>query len=256
MSAAVVVVIAGLGFAAYKMTAEKFEKGAGKIYNDGKHAAKTMYKDGKQGAKNFADFARDIATRFNRGIHEESRTEGLTKVDGKLGLELATSEVVENFRDSDKKYTAWFVYLGETSYEINVPATFRYHLDPVGKWEIRVKDQACFVIAPPIQPSLPVAIDTARIEKRGSNGWARFDKPDKLDELERKITPELAVRAGDRAHIDQVRDQARRSVAQFVRTWLLHEDMWRSDAFTSVVVVFADEVSQTEQRPPTVTLEP
>ena len=36
-------------------------------------------------------------------------------------------------------------------------------------------------------------------------------------------------------------EQCRRTVAEFVRSWLLMEDHWREDRFRSIVVVFEDE---------------
>ena len=244
--------IAVLAFLAFKLSVDETGKAGGAV----KEGVKTVYQDAKEAVKEFAAFARDLGSTFNNRIRETTNTEGLTKVEGKLRLELATAEVTETFRHSDKKYTAWWVYLGETVSEIKVPATFRYHLDPAGKWDVRAKDHSCVVIAPRIEPSLPVAIHTDRMEKHAASGWARFDRDKRLNELERRITPELALRAGDAEHIGQVREQARRSVAQFVRTWLLKEEMWRSDAFTSVVVVFEDEALQPEQAPPTLTLQP
>lgn len=79
------------------------------------------------------------------------------------------------------------------------------------------------------------------MQKFGDNGWARFDKTEQLDALEKVITPALDERAGDREHLNVVRDACRRSVAEYVRTWLLKEDHWRTDRFTSVIVVFPDE---------------
>ena len=244
--------VAVLAFLAFKLTVRTTEK-TGADIRDG---AKTVYMDAKKGVKDFAAFASGLGGTFNSRIRETTNSEGLTSVEGKLRLELATAEVIETFRESDKQYIAWRVYLGETVSEITVPATFRYHLDPAAKWEVRAKDKSCVVIAPRIEPSLPVAIHTDRMEKHAASGWARFDRDKRLNELERRITPELALRAGDAAHIAQVREQARRSVAQFVRTWLLREEMWRSDAFTSVVVVFEDEALQPGQVPPTLTLQP
>ena len=38
-----------------------------------------------------------------------------------------------------------------------------------------------------------------------------------------------------------MRESSRRTVANFVRSWLLREDQWRSDRFHAVKVIFADE---------------
>jgi len=38
-----------------------------------------------------------------------------------------------------------------------------------------------------------------------------------------------------------VREEARKTVAGFVKNWLLKEDQWREDRFHSVIVRFSDE---------------
>ena len=41
-------------------------------------------------------------------------------------------------------------------------------------------------------------------------------------------------------------------VAEFVRTWLLHEDHWRRDRFRTVAVRFGDEPTGTSLPEPTI----
>jgi hypothetical protein len=81
------------------------------------------------------------------------------------------------------------------------------------------------------------------MERRAESGWARFDKHEQLDELERSMTPSLEQRARDAAHLQLVREASRQSVAAFVRKWLMREGQWRSDRFTSIVVLFPDEAA-------------
>lgn len=70
------------------------------------------------------------------------------------------------------------------------------------------------------------------------------------------ITTTFVLRAGNRDHLELVRETCRRKVAEFVRTWLLAEEHWRRDRFSSVTVVFADEeVGKGEAEPPTLRLE-
>jgi len=64
-----------------------------------------------------------------------------------------------------------------------------------------------------------------------------------MENLERGVTAALSERAVDSAHLELVRERCRRRVAEFVRSWLLQEDHWRSDRFRSVTVIFADEAA-------------
>jgi len=83
------------------------------------------------------------------------------------------------------------------------------------------------------------------MEKQAESGWARFDKNDKLDELERSLTDLLVQRALDTNHLQLAREACRQSVGEFVKRWLMREEHWRSDRFSVIVVVFPDEVTVT-----------
>lgn len=166
-------------------------------------------------------------------------------------LELGTSEAVETFRQTDSRLILWdTISLGETVSEIRVPVTYRYHIPLDDEWRLHIEGHTCVVQTPRVQPSLPPAIHTEKMEKKTSNGWGRFDKTEQLDALEKTITPSLAHYAKDPAHFNAVREECRLAVGRFVRAWLLREDQWRDDRLTSVVVVFPDEVSTQKRAAP------
>ncbi|PYM10275.1 MAG: hypothetical protein DME18_16655 [Verrucomicrobia bacterium] len=175
---------------------------------------------------------------------------------GAGNLELATSDQTEAFRAEDQKSIFWDkLYLGKTVSEIRVPVTYRYHLRLADPWRLDVSGQSCIVVAPSIRPSLPPAIHTDRMEKRSDEGWARFNAREQMAGLEKSITPTLSTYAVDKKHIDLVREQCRRTVAEFVKTWLLKEDHWRTDRFHTIKVIFADETNAApEQVAPTIQL--
>ena len=52
----------------------------------------------------------------------------------------------------------------------------------------------------------------------------------------------------------EVREHARKTVAEFVRQWLMKEDHWREDRFRTIHVIFADE-AKAEDHPAKPTLE-
>ncbi len=157
-------------------------------------------------------------------------------------LELATSTSTETLTRTDERTIAWdMFYLGKTVSEISVPVTYRYHLVLRDPWKLDVVGNTCVVRAPAIRPSLPPAIHTDRMQKRSEAGWARFDAKEQMAELERSLTPRLTRHAGDPRRLALVREECRKTVAEFVRDWLLREDHWRNDRFTSIKVIFADE---------------
>ncbi len=200
----------------------------------------------------------DIAESFSSGTITTTFVSAIPSFAPDTGarLELASFEAVEILTRTDERRIAWdLIPLGTTTAEIRVPVTYRYHLRLDEPWRLEVEGQRCIVHAPEIRPTLPPAYDSARLERRAESGWLRFDEDEQLEELERGLTAALSERAADAAHLELVRERCRRTVAEFVRSWLLIEDHWRSDRFTTVTVVFADEVAgEPSLLPPTVEL--
>ena len=102
-----------------------------------------------------------------------------------------------------------------------MPATYRYFVKLDDPWEIETQGAVCTVKAPRLRTMLPPAIHTHRMEKRMESGWARFNVDEQLANLEQQLTPTLVQYAEDDALMVLVRDQARKSLARFVRHWLL-----------------------------------
>ncbi len=186
----------------------------------------------------------ETAAKFKTGAITHTFLEQIDEITSTRGdvLELATRRCNETFTRTDSRAIAWdWIPLGTTFSKVEVPATFRYHLRLSEPWRLTTKDGVCTVLAPPIRPSLPVAIETDKMQKYTESGWARFDKDENLIQLERSISPALDSRAVDPAHMKLVREQCRQSVGEFVKTWLIKEDAWGDGKFTSIIVVFADE---------------
>jgi hypothetical protein len=200
----------------------------------------------------------DIAAAFRTGTITNTFISAIPSFvsDGGARLELAAFEAEEILRRTDELRVGWdLVSLGTTVTEIRVPVTFRYHLRLDESWRLEVEGQTCVVYAPRIRPTLPPAIDTGGMEKYSTSGWLRFNEDEQMEELERDITAALSERAADPTHLGLVRERCRREVAEFVRSWLLIEDHWRSDRFRSVTVIFADEVvPEASPQPPTLVL--
>ena len=73
------------------------------------------------------------------------------------------------------------------------------------------------MVAPAVQPSLPVAVDMSKIEKFAAGRWATFTGTAELDKLEKTLTKELASRATRSSYITFQREAARKTVLEFVR---------------------------------------
>ena len=213
-----------------------------------------------QTVKDIGEQIGSVAERFRTGRITNTFVAAIPQLSstGSGNLELATAEVTETVGRSDELRLFWdSISLGQTVTEIRVPVTYRFHLRLSDPWRLEVSGQTCIVNAPPIRPSLPPAIHTDRMEKRSARGWLRFNVDEQMADLERSLTPTLAAYSTDKRHLALVRESCRKTVGEFVRTWLLKEDHWRSDRFYSIIVMFGDEDrSPSEFLRPTIVLAP
>jgi hypothetical protein len=252
LAVAVVIVVGLISFTAIR------------FFDDVKSGWDSLIGAGERLANRAIDKAPEIAAKFKKGTITTTFLASLPRVDSTGGdvLELATVTSPQFFkRDDERSFVG--IYRGKTVAEIQANATFRYYLKLSDKWDLTVESNRCIVLAPPFRPTLPPAFDTATLQKRAENGWARFDKSEQLDSLERDITKILSERAAEPLQMEAVRESCRKSVAEFVRNWLLKEDLWRKDRFASILVIFPDEYPQANlselqqlDRRPTIQLEP
>lgn len=198
----------------------------------------------------FADIVREgmtwlSANMVTQDINETFR-QSVTRIistDGDI-LEIATMETDETVTKYDmKSLFNQTVYLGTTVSEIRAPVVYRYHIKLSDPWQLRVQNGHCIVHAPEIRPSQPPAIRTEGMEKKSEAGWFRFNAAESLAALEKNLTPTLEKRAGNRSHINLVRESSRKSVAEFVKKWLLQRQLPPSEGpVTTVTVLFPDEI--------------
>ena len=90
-----------------------------------------------------------------------------------------------------------------------------------------------------------IDLGTTLMEQYTRTGWARFNKEENLEALQRSMTPTLAARASGDAYRGLAEEAARKTIAEFITIWLLKETEWKRDPAHKVVVLFPDEA-----RPP------
>jgi hypothetical protein len=161
-------------------------------------------------------------------------------------LEVATVRVRETFTRSDSRLLFDRIDLGTTVSEIRVDAVYRFHIGMEKAWPLRIVGKTCLVQAGAVEPALPVAFDSRTIERRTSSGWARFNKAENLEALERSLSRQLAERAP--LYREQAEEAGRQVVAEFVTEWLLRQQQWRRDPDHRVVVHYGPQIAS--GRPP------
>lgn len=160
-------------------------------------------------------------------------------------LEVARIKAYETIkRTSPGRNILWgLIDTGSTVSEIDVPVLFRYHVPLAREWPIRCGRDLCVVRVEAIAPTLPPAIYTEEIRKRTTSGWARFDKSSNLIALEKSLTQELSAHAMSDRNRDAATDAGRRTVKEFVKTWMLKSSASGGTA-PRVVVLFPGETTE------------
>ena len=153
-------------------------------------------------------------------------------------LEVATVTATEAFSLDAPTKKLLGIDLGKTVSSVKARVVYRFHIEMAREWPIRIDGARAIVEAGEIKPTLPVAFDTATMETQTNSGWARFDKHQNLEQLERRLSPGLAERA--EGYKGLALESARRSVGDFVRTWLMKEHA-RPGVTYQVEVVFPGE---------------
>lgn len=157
-------------------------------------------------------------------------------------LEVSRIHATEVF-DATVKHSIFGIEVGETMPRIRVPAVYRYHIELAPEWRVVRADGVFTIVAPRVRPSLPVAVDFAGMQKDLAGTWILlpFTSTDDLDTLERSITTKLAEKAKSRDYIDRQREDARETVREFARKWLVEQSRWKSAQYENIRVLFADE---------------
>lgn len=156
-------------------------------------------------------------------------------------IEVAVVRAQERFSRVDAK-DFWGIPLGTTVSYLQAPVYYRYQIELAREWKVMIRGKTCFVQAPELKPSLPVAFDTSAIQKFSRNGWARLNSQENLAALERSMTGELEKRALSQDYRTLAKPAARQTVEEFVRKWLLKQNVMSTAGDLDIVVTFPGEV--------------
>jgi hypothetical protein len=155
-------------------------------------------------------------------------------------LEVSSITAEERF-DSTTSHTVLGVPVGRTVARIRVPAVYRYHVPLAREWNLRVSGDTLIVVAPPVQPGLPVAIDTGRLESLSSGIWSPVTGSDAVASLQKSITSRLGEKAASQQFILMQREAARLTIGEFVEKWVVEQSRWKAGRRPTVLVFFEDE---------------
>lgn len=155
-------------------------------------------------------------------------------------LEVSKITTDERF-DSTTNHTILGVPMGKTVAQVRVPTVYRYHIPLAKEWNISLSGNTLIVVAPPVQPTLPVAIDTGKLESFSSGIWSPITGTDAIGSLQKSITAKLGEKAASQQQVLLQREAARLTLGEFVQKWVIDQARWKGLKPPTVLVFFEDE---------------
>jgi hypothetical protein len=123
--------------------------------------------------------------------------------------------------------------------EVRAPVTYSYYVDMKGPWKIISEGETLSIVAPKIRVGEP-ATDLSRLDTHIDSGKFIFNEAEKLEELRKQFYSDMIKKGTSREYMDSVREDARRSLAEFANGWILAE-LSRKYPVKYISVRFEDE---------------
>ena len=155
-------------------------------------------------------------------------------------LEVSTINATEIFTQAANPTIFKIPLPGRVVSQIQAEVTYRYNVELAPEWKFIRRDKTFVVIAPPIKPSLPVAVNLKSLKAQANGIWSPIVGNAYTQALQQTISASLATKATTQHYISLQRGHARKTVTEFVQKWVLSQDKWKDGNYT-VQVFFADE---------------
>ena len=155
------------------------------------------------------------------GVTRSAPAEEIIVVRSPGGLLQTATVKAEELLDATYTHSILGVKVGEVAPRIRCRVYYSYHVRLQPEWRVARKDGVITALAPPLTPSLPVAIDTATIEKQVGGTWllVPFKGDDDLEALERAITAKLGRKAASDEYKQRALEESRKTIAEFIWNW-------------------------------------
>ncbi len=191
----------------------------------------------------FLKYVGNFLTTTNKSSRTEIEIGRVTSTD-KIGpLIVAKQDIALKFTNVDERL------LGTSTADARLRATAYYYVPLLGAaadWRIEAQEKdgvrVCVVHAPALRVLTPINIDTRTLEIKASAGTLRSNQQEMTDAALADITPRLNREALDQA--PNVRNAARKTIAAFVKNWLLSSNAWGGQKLNAVQVIFPGETAE------------
>ncbi len=138
-------------------------------------------------------------------------------------LEVATLNRVEEF-GWQTKYNCPVIdcekLLGATVTRVRAPVHYVYRVPLAATWELRPEGNGYLLVVPPVVPSLPVAVETAKLQIETQSGWSSPNRELNVQSTLRQLGPELERRATLPQYLELQQPHAAKTIVEFAQKWM------------------------------------
>lgn len=124
----------------------------------------------------------------------------------------------------------------------SAPYKITYRLKLGERWQLRYYDGTLIARVPDLEPSLPVAFDSAKLKKGAEESCFFIPDLGTRDRALKSISPELEKLARDQKTKAFARESARQTVVEFLRNWAFNQTAYGDlPPDTKIKVIFPGE---------------
>ena len=159
-----------------------------------------------------------------QGVTRSAPAEEIIVVRSPGGLLQTATIEAEEALDATVSHRFLGMKIGKTTPRVRVRAFYHYHVKLDPEWRVVRRGNVITALAPPLTPTLPIAVDTATIEKAVAGTWllVPITGDDDVEALERTITAKLGRKATSDEYKQRALEESRKTIAEFIRNWAVH----------------------------------
>jgi hypothetical protein len=134
--------------------------------------------------------------------------------------------------------------LGKTVSEVRVPVHYTFAIPLTREWSLKFRGEYFELRVPKEEANIPPAIELDKLQMRTTKGWMSPDVAANQVSLMKHLGPELAEKAKRADYVSAQRDEARKTVAEFARKWMVEQSAGKGKADYPIKVIFEGEVNR------------
>jgi hypothetical protein len=133
--------------------------------------------------------------------------------------------------------------LPKTVSEVRLPVHYTFAIPLASEWNLKFRGTHFELNVAKEEANIPPGLEVDKLEMRTSKGWFSPNVAENQISLMKHLGPELATRAVKSSYVSAQRDEARKTVAEFARRWMVEQGVGKDKADYPINVLFEGEVN-------------